>query len=161
MKKLIALLLAVLMVFALVACASSDKTPATDSPATETPAASDTTEAPAADAPASTGEALSEEDAEAARDAGTLVSDPLTGYEYSDSTNTWYYSNYPNYKDFKADGVVKVAFVCKFSGAWFTPKANSLGDTVKAAGYEYLYIDANSDEQAWLDGIPEHHQPGL
>ena len=33
MKKLIALLLAVLMVFALVACASSDKTPATDSPA--------------------------------------------------------------------------------------------------------------------------------
>ena len=158
MKKLIALLLAVLMVFALVACASSDKTPATDSPATETPAASDTTETPAADtpaaeAPAATGEALSEEDAEAARDAGTLVSDPLTGYEYSDSTKTWYYSNYPNYKDFKADGVVKVAFVCKFSGAWFTPKANSLGDTVKAAGYEYLYIDANSDEQAWLDGI--------
>ena len=48
---------------------------------------------------------------------------------------------------------MKVAFVCKFSGAWFTPKANSLGDTVKAAGYEYLYIDANSDEQAWLDGI--------
>ena len=91
MKKLIALLLAVLMVFALVACASGDKAPAaTDSPATETPAATEdnapSTDAPAAEAPAATGEALSEEDAEAAREAGTLASDPLTGYEYSDST---------------------------------------------------------------------------
>ena len=58
MKKIIALLLAVVMVFALVACASGSKTeapatetPATDAPATETPAADDTTadEAPAAE----------------------------------------------------------------------------------------------------------------
>ena len=52
-----------------------------------------------------------------------------------------------------SDGKVKVAFVCKFSGSWFTPKANSLGETVKAAGYEYLFVDANSDEQAWIDGV--------
>ena len=100
-----------------------------------------------------TGADLTEEEAAAARDAGSLVSDATTGYEYSENTKTWYYSNYPNYKDFKADGAVKVAFVCKFSGAWFTPKQESLGQTVNDAGYEYLYIDANSDEGAWLDGI--------
>ena len=155
MKKWIALLLALVMVFALAACAKTDvpaaaETPAADAPAADAPAA----ETPAAEAPAAAdGEVLSEEDAEAAREAGTLASDPLTGFEYSDSTDTWYYSNYPNYKDFNADGVIKVAFVCKFSGPWFTPKANALGETVKAAGYEYLFVDANSDEQAWLDGI--------
>ena len=62
MKKIIALLLAVVMMFALVACASGDKK--TDAPATETPAATETpsaTETPAADeAPAAetTGERL-------------------------------------------------------------------------------------------------------
>lgn len=151
MKKVIALLLAVLMLFGLMACASKTaETPKNDAPAT-----TEKTDAPAEtpDAPAESTGALSEEEAAAARDAGTLASDAATGYEHSDSTGNWYYSNYPNYKDFKADGVVKVAFVCKFSGAWFTPKQESLGETVKAAGYEYLYIDANSDEQAWLDGI--------
>ena len=62
MKKIIALLLAVVMVFALVACASGDKK--TDAPATETPAATEkpaATETPAVDeAPAAetTGERL-------------------------------------------------------------------------------------------------------
>ena len=50
MKKMLALLLAVVMVFALVACASGSKTPATEAPATETPAAAD--DAPAAETPA-------------------------------------------------------------------------------------------------------------
>ena len=50
MKKMLALLLAVVMVFALVACASGSKTPATEAPATETPAATD--DAPAAETPA-------------------------------------------------------------------------------------------------------------
>ena len=50
MKKILALLLAVVMVFALVACASGDKAPAADAPAAETPAATD--ETPAAEAPA-------------------------------------------------------------------------------------------------------------
>jgi len=99
------------------------------------------------------GKELTEEEAEGVRDSGELLSDPKTGYEYVDGTNTWYYSNYPYYKDFNEDGVVKVAFVCKFSGAWFTPKNESLKKTVEGAGYQYLYIDANSDEQAWLDGI--------
>ena len=62
MKKIIALLLAVVMVFGLVACASSANTPAaeekpadTTTPAAETPAAEETPaadEAPAEEAPA-------------------------------------------------------------------------------------------------------------
>ena len=150
MKKLIALLLALVMVIGLVAC--GEKAPAAEekAPAADAPAAAD--KAPAADAPAAA-EAMTEEDAAAAVAAGTMVEDALAGYGYSESTGNWYYSNYPNYKDFNADGKLKVAFVCKFSGAWFTPKANSLGETVEAAGCEYLFIDANKDEQAWLDGV--------
>ena len=44
MKKLIALLLAVVMVLGLAACATKAETPATDTPATDTPAASTETE---------------------------------------------------------------------------------------------------------------------
>lgn len=98
-------------------------------------------------------EAMSEEEAWEAAQAGTLASDPTTGYEYNESTGLWYYSNYPNYKDFNADGKIKVAFVCKFSGAWFTPKQEALAAICEGKGYEYLFIDANSDEQAWLDGV--------
>lgn len=52
MKKLIALLLAFVMVFALVACSGSGETPAADTPATDTPATTDNTtgtETPAAE----------------------------------------------------------------------------------------------------------------
>ena len=157
MKKIIALLLAVVMVLALVACAAKTEAPTAEAPKAEekkeeAPKAEEKEEAPAAEEAPADG-ILSEEEAAAARDAGTLEGNPEAGYDFSPNTGNWYYSNYPNYKDFNADGVVKVAFVCKFSGAWFTPKANSLGETVKAAGYEYLFIDANSDEQAWIDGV--------
>ena len=151
MKKLIALLLALIMVVGLVAC--GEKAPEAAAPEAEKAPAAAEDKAPAAEEAAPADDILSEEDAAAARDAGTLVGDDYAGYNYYEGTDTWYYSNYPNYKDFKEDGKVKVAFVCKFSGAWFTPKANSLGETVQAAGYEYLFIDANSDEQAWIDGV--------
>ena len=154
MKKLIALLLALVMVIGLVACGAKEEVAA---PAATEAAPAATEAAPAekeeaAEAPEA-GAILTEAEAAEARDAGTLVGDDYAGYNYYEGTDTWYYSNYPNYKDFKADGKVKVAFVCKFSGAWFTPKANSLGETVKEAGYEYQFIDANSDEQAWIDGV--------
>ena len=145
MKKLIALLLALVMVIGLVACGAKEEAAA--------PAATEAAKEEAAAPAAPADEAMSEEDAAAAVAAGTMVADDLAGYGYSESTGNWYYSNYPNYKDFNADGKLKVAFVCKFSGAWFTPKANSLGETVEAAGCEYLFIDANKDEQAWLDGV--------
>ncbi|MDO4938447.1 MAG: substrate-binding domain-containing protein [Lachnospiraceae bacterium] len=166
MKKIFAIALAAVMVLSLAACggsaapAAEAAAPAAEAAVEEAAPAENVAQekvemaAPAAaEAEDAVSGPLSEEEAAAARDAGTLVSDATTGYEYSENTKYWYYSNYPNYKDFKADGAVKVAFVCKFSGAWFTPKQESLGETVKAAGYEYLYIDANSDEGAWLDGI--------
>ena len=146
MKKLIALLLSLVMVVGLVACGAKEEAAA---PAA-TEAAKEEAAAPEA-APADG--ILSEEDAAAARDAGTLVGDDYAGYNYYAGSDTWYYSNYPNYKDFKADGKVKVAFVCKFTSSWFATKAATLGETVEAAGYEYQYIDANSDEQAWIDGV--------
>ncbi len=147
MKKALIVLLALVMCLGS-ACAPKAEAPAAAAPAAEAPAA----EAPAAEAPANSA-VMSEEEGAAARDAGTLASDPLTGFEQSDATGYWYYSNYPNYKDFAADGKYKVAFVCKFSGAWFTPKNNACKDTCDKYGYEFLFIDANSDEQAWLDGI--------
>ena len=151
MKKYIALLLALVLALGLAACGGDDGgTPASsDQPAASGNAGGQTDDA----APAPADGAMTEAEAWAAAEAGTLEADPKAGYEYSDSTGLWYYSNYPNYKDFKADGKVKVAFVCKFASAWFVPKADSLGETVKGAGYEYLFIDASSDEQAWLDGI--------
>ena len=150
MKKLIALLLALVMVFGLVACGGEDA-PAADAPAADAPAA----DAPAADAPAADVPAgpMTEEEAAEAVAAGTMVADETQGYGYSESTGNWYYSNYPNYKDFNADGKLKVAFICKFASAWFVPKANSLGETVEAAGCEYLFVDCNRDEQAFLDGV--------
>lgn len=61
MKKLIALLLALVMVFALVACGTTTETPATEEPATETPATEtpvEETETPAEETPAEDGEVL-------------------------------------------------------------------------------------------------------
>lgn len=152
MKKVLSLLLVMVMLLSLAACGGdvADQPGQTTTRSDSTKPSDDSGDT---DASAPSGGEMSEEEAWEAAQADTLQSDPKTGYEYSDATGIWYYSNYPNYKDFNADGKIKVAFVCKFSGAWFTPKADALGETVQAAGYEYLYIDANSDEQAWLDGI--------
>lgn len=134
MKKLIALLLALIMIFALAACGSETK-PSNGSLDDE-----------------GDENALSEEQAWEMAQAGTLTSDALTGYEQSEQ-GTWYYSNYPNYKDFKEDDEVKVAFICKFSGAWFSPKEQSLGQTLEAAGYTYQFFDCNSDTQLFMDYV--------
>lgn len=147
MKKLIALLLALIMVIGMVAC--SRKEPEAAAPAA-TNAAPAATEAAPTDSESAV---LSEKDAAAQRDAGTLVSDPQTGYEYSELNNTWYYSNYPNYKDFKADGQVKVGFICKFAGAWFTPKSDSMQKVVEEAGYSYQFFNCDSDTQAFIDNV--------
>lgn len=151
MKKLLALLLAILVATSLVACNNTPaETTGTNNPVVSTDPLTDN---PEQDTPADVDAVLTEEEAAAARDAGTLTGDAYAGYDYSDSTGLWYYSNYPNYKDFNADGKIKVAYVCKYCDTWFTPKDRTLGETVKAAGYEYLFIDANSDEQQWLDGV--------
>lgn len=142
MKKLIALLLALAMVIGMAACSRKE-------PEAAAPAATEA--APAATEAASA--SLTQQEAAEQRDAGTLVSDPLSGYEYSELNDTWYYSNYPNYKDFKEDGQVKVGFICKFAGAWFTPKSDSLKETVEAAGYSYQFFNCDGDTQAFLDNV--------
>jgi len=90
MKKIIALLLALVMVFALAACASSTKDETTAADETATPAAAeDTAEAPADETPAD--ETPADETAEPAGSAvGTdikigaiLVGDENEGYTYS------------------------------------------------------------------------------
>lgn len=141
MKKWIATLLVVMMCLGLMACGGNGEKAETGG------------DSPAAGAEGGSDSGMTEEEAWAAAEAGTLDSDPKTGYEYSEEMGQWYYSNYPNYKDFNADGKIKVAFICKFSGAWFTPKQEALKAVCDEKGYEYLYIDANSDEQAWLDGV--------
>ena len=152
MKKLIAMLLALVMVIGLVACGAKEEAAAPA--ATEAaPAATEAAPAEKAEEAAPAEGPMSEEDAAAAVAAGTMVADETQGYGYSESTGNWYYSNYPNYKDFNADGKLKVAFICKFASSWFVPKANSLGETVKAAGCEYLFIDCNKEEQAFLDAV--------
>lgn len=145
MKKALVVLLALVMCFS---AACSPSAPTEVEPTPEIPANS---ESP--DPQETPSDVMAEEEGAAARDAGTLTSDPYAGFEHSEATDLWYYSNYPNYKDFAADGKYKVAFVCKFSGPWFTPKDNACKDTCDKYGYEYLFIDANSDEQAWLDGV--------
>jgi len=138
------------MVLGLVACGGGNDAPAAEAPEAEAPAAPEA-DAPEAEAPAEG--PMSEEDAAAAVAAGTMVADETQGYGYSESTGNWYYSNYPNYKDFNEDGKLKVAFICKFASSWFVPKANSLGETVEAAGCEYTFIDCNKEEQAFLDAV--------
>jgi len=87
------------------------------------------------------------------RDAGTLKDDPLTGYAYNSAAKWWSYSNYPNYKDFNADGKYKVAVVCKTGGSWFETKRKGMQDACDKYGYELNYFDADFDEQAWMDAI--------
>ena len=95
MKKLIALLLALVMVIGLVACGAKEEAAAPEAAPAATEAAKE--EAPAAEEAAPAEGPMSEEDAEAAVAAGTMVEDAQAGYGYSESTGNWYYSNYPNY----------------------------------------------------------------
>ena len=115
MRKFIAICLVLMMVVSLAACASS-------APATAAADEEKSAENTVAEASAEASGIMTEEEGAAARDAGTLEADPYAGFDYSPSAGTWYYSNYPNYKDFNEDGVLKVAFVCKYADTWFIPK---------------------------------------
>lgn len=96
---------------------------------------------------------MSEDDAWIMAQDGNLESDSKTGFEYSENMKRWYYSNFSNYKDFNEDGEIKIAFVCKEAGAWFTPKSDAIQEKCDEYGYKYTFINANSDEQTWLDGV--------
>jgi hypothetical protein len=58
------------------------------------------------------------------------------------------------YKDFGADGQYKVAFVCKFiTSVWFAPKSQAMQERANELGITYLPIDANSNEDTFMQGL--------
>lgn len=62
--------------------------------------------------------------------------------------------NSANYKDFGADGKYKVAFVCKFlTSVWFAPKSAAMEARAAELGIEYIGIDANSNEDTFMQGV--------
>lgn len=146
MKKWIALLLALCMVLALAACGGEEASSDTFSTTSKSSGSGIASEKVVEDA-------IDEETAWEMAEAGTLVSDALTGYEQGGSNQKWYYSNYPFYKDFYEDEEIKIAFICKFSGAWFTPKQQTMAETLEAAGYTFQFFDCNSDTQLFMDYV--------
>ncbi len=141
MKKLTAAILAFIMILSLAACAEKPKE--SESAGTSQAAPSESPEEVVK---------IPEDEAWRQAEAGTLVSDPKTGYEKGEN-GIWYYSNYPNYKDFREDNEIKIAFICKFAGAWFSPKQESMGRKLRAEGYTFQFYDCNSDIQLFMDYV--------
>ena len=141
MKKLVVLLMCAMLVFSAVACtaaapAAEEAAPAATEAATTEAAAAP--EAAATEAPA----AATSKYAEEAKVAASAY------------TNDTYADNHENYKDFAADGTFKVAFVCKFlTSSWFAPKSKGMEDKAKELGIEFIGIDANNSEDAFLQGV--------
>ena len=100
MKKILAILLALVMVLSMVACGAKQEAvaPAAPEAPKEEAAAPAAPEAPKEEAPAEEGPSQYALEAQAAANA------------YANDT---FFDNSENYKDFNADGKLKVAFVCK------------------------------------------------
>ena len=133
MKKLIALLLALVMVLALVACGGQTDAPAADAPAADAPAA----DAPAADAPAA--------DEEAKEEA------PLAPGEYAA------FDEFPH-PNVKPEGGLKIGVM----GPSLTSESLYRWDwqmQVECAhrGWEYVSLLYNTDDNY----LPVRSEPGL
>ena len=89
MKKILALLLALVMVLGMVACAAKTETPAAETPAAETPAETPTAEEPAAEEPAAEEPAAEEPAAEPIITKIALVTDVGTIDDESFNQATW------------------------------------------------------------------------
>ena len=103
--------------------------------------------------PKERGDANDEESAYDLAQEDKLLSERSSGYEYSDTTGYWYYSNYPHYKDFHADGSVKIALLAGTLDEWITLKSRTFGNLVKEAGYEYRLFDCKSYDKLWEENI--------
>lgn len=129
MKKIIVLLLCGLMMFALIGC---------DAPTDSNTENDESTSAVVGDEVDATESQYAKEAREAAN-------------AYSNDT---YFSNYENYKDFSEDGTYKVAFVCKFiTSSWFAPKTEGMEEKAAELGIEFIGIDGNNAEDAFLQGV--------
>lgn len=137
MKKIICFIAILAMLFSILSgCTSKKETPATPSNGqqnTET-----TTTDNAAEAAALEGSTYAKEALAAAK-----------SYEVDS-----YFDNFDGYKDFNEDGKLKVAFVCKFlTSSWFAPKSAAMQARADELGVEYIGIDANSSEDAFMQGL--------
>lgn len=134
MKKYVALAVVVMMLaMAFMGCAQSAGTE-TDTGAEASESAS-ATEAPASSEEAS---AAATEDPSEATEGGR------------------------EYKDFGEDGTYKVAFVCKFlTSVWFAPKNQAMQDRADELGIEYIGIDANSNEDNFMQGVQNAINQGV
>ena len=140
MKKLVVLLMCAMLVFSAVACTAAAPAAEEAAPAATEAATTDATAAP--EAPAAEAPAAPSKYAEEAKVAASA---------YEKDT---YVDNHENYKDFAADGTYKVAFVCKFlTSSWFAPKSKGMADKAKELGIEFIGIDANNSEDAFLQGV--------
>lgn len=129
MKRIIVLLLCGLMMFALIGC---------DTPTNSETENDESTSAVAGDE----ADATESQYAKEAREAANAYS------------NDTYFSNYENYKDFSEDGTYKVAFVCKFiTSSWFAPKTEGMEEKAAELGIEFIGIDGNNAEDAFLQGV--------
>ena len=142
MKKILALLLALVMVFALVACASGDKsTPATEAPAADAPAATD--DAPAAETPA-------DDEAPAAAD---VPADFKVGFITLHDENSTYDLNFINAAKEAAEALgVEYTLVTNVpEGQECYDKAAELAD----AGCNIIFADSFGHEDYMIQAAKE------
>ena len=145
MKKMLALLLAVVMVFALVACASGSKTPATEAPATETPAAAD--DAPAAETPA----------ADEAPAADEVPADFKVGFITLHDENSTYDLNFINAakKAIKNLGLTDADYILKTN----IPEGQECYDTacdLAENGCNIIFADSFGHEPFMIDAAKKY-----
>lgn len=142
MKKILAILLALVMVLSMAACGAKQEAAAPVAP-----------EAPKEEAAAPAAPETPEEEAPAVEEGPSqyALEAQAAANAYANET---FFDNSENYKDFNADGKLKVAFVCKFlTSVWFAPKSEAMQAKADEYGIEYIGIDANSSEDQFMQGL--------
>jgi len=144
MKKFVAVLLCAAMVLACVGCAQQ-AAPASSASASSGSASSAASAASESTIPASTSAPAKKATEKYAAD----VEKASTAY-----SKDKYFDNHEHYKKFGKDGKYKVAFVCKFlTSSWFGPKSAGMKAEADKLGIEYIGIDANNNEDAFMQGV--------
>ena len=60
------------------------------------------------------------------------------------------------------DDTFKVAFVCKFlTSVWFAPKSDAMNKRAEELGMTYIGIDANDDEETFIQGVQNAINQGV
>ena len=138
MKKIVALLLALVMVFGMVACAQT------------TSEAENSVTEPKVEAANTNEEEVTPADSEESPAEETAMEETSSGEE----DVSRYFASGDHYKDFAADGKYKVAFICAgLASSWFAPKSAAMEQVAAENGIEYLAINGNADENIMLQAL--------